>query len=678
MIRIGLLLLLLVGGKKVVAQTNLNVGIGTLTPDSTAILELLSTNKGMLAPRVTEAQKVAIASPATGLLVYQTNNATIAPYAGVTPTFWVYTGSLWVPLQTQQLSWSILGNASTNPTINFLGTTDAQDLVQRTNTLERLRFYSAGHVGLINTTNTAQALQFYEPSGSGTDFSSFHAGIQSTNVAYTLPTSSGTSSYHLTTNGSTTLSWNAPGSLASTTSLYWFRGTGNKSLGSIGASNVPNADHSMAIGRANLSQGHANSIVRGWDNRATGAGASVGGGMHHQTCGQYAVLVGGQINYATAPYSVISGGCYFHTTDGEYSVALAGRNVTSGAGGDYSLGWGWVCNVNNPYTVGFRSDTVDLKFGIRKNDPTEALDVNGNVRFLGALMPGNTAGSAWQVLRSNGTGTAPTWQTMSLGPNWSLTGDASTNPSTMFLGTTDAQALVFRTNNTEKMRILSGGNVGIAITAPTNLVHSVNSVTTDEFTAVLGEASGSSTDQLIGIWGDATNTNGSNDNATGVLATGNGRTNSDDQTNIALQVVNGEFTMGRTAQSPSVGTVVEPASGGTSYTAEGPSGVIQLTLGAAGNLVTSAPTNNTFQSFSSFTVNNPQTTSTSIILLNVLQTTDDGNTPDPNLSEIIVDVQSRANGSFVVRVGMIPKQTSATNYQVADTIRIGYLVVNPS
>jgi hypothetical protein len=49
---------------------NQNVGIGTVTPDASAILDISSTNKGLLAPRLTTSQRQAIASPAIGLLVY--------------------------------------------------------------------------------------------------------------------------------------------------------------------------------------------------------------------------------------------------------------------------------------------------------------------------------------------------------------------------------------------------------------------------------------------------------------------------------------------------------------------------------------------------------------------------------------------------------------------------------
>ncbi len=50
-----------------------NVGIGTTNPDATAQLDVSSNTKGILIPRMTLAQRTAIASPAQGLLVYQTD-----------------------------------------------------------------------------------------------------------------------------------------------------------------------------------------------------------------------------------------------------------------------------------------------------------------------------------------------------------------------------------------------------------------------------------------------------------------------------------------------------------------------------------------------------------------------------------------------------------------------------
>jgi hypothetical protein len=50
------------------------VSVGTSTPSATAKLQVDSTTQGFLPPRMTQAQRVAITSPATGLMVYQTDS----------------------------------------------------------------------------------------------------------------------------------------------------------------------------------------------------------------------------------------------------------------------------------------------------------------------------------------------------------------------------------------------------------------------------------------------------------------------------------------------------------------------------------------------------------------------------------------------------------------------------
>lgn len=56
-----------------------NVGIGTTTPHASAQLDITSTTKGLLIPRMTGAQRVAIATPPVGLMVIQTNTETVPP-----------------------------------------------------------------------------------------------------------------------------------------------------------------------------------------------------------------------------------------------------------------------------------------------------------------------------------------------------------------------------------------------------------------------------------------------------------------------------------------------------------------------------------------------------------------------------------------------------------------------
>lgn len=57
----------------VMAISNAQIGIGTNTPDPSAALEVQSTTKGFLPPRMTETQMLAISAPAEGLMVYCTN-----------------------------------------------------------------------------------------------------------------------------------------------------------------------------------------------------------------------------------------------------------------------------------------------------------------------------------------------------------------------------------------------------------------------------------------------------------------------------------------------------------------------------------------------------------------------------------------------------------------------------
>ena len=55
------------------ATTYAQVGIGTTTPDPSAALDITSTTKGLLIPRMTNAQRQAISNPAAGLQVFVTD-----------------------------------------------------------------------------------------------------------------------------------------------------------------------------------------------------------------------------------------------------------------------------------------------------------------------------------------------------------------------------------------------------------------------------------------------------------------------------------------------------------------------------------------------------------------------------------------------------------------------------
>jgi len=72
----------------------------------------------------------------------------------------------------------------------------------------------------------------------------------------------------------------------------------------------------------------------------------------------------------------------------------------------------WIAIGGNGWRSQYFEDDVAFmngNVGIGTTGPSEKLDVSGNVRFSGALMPNNLPGTAGQFLISGGTGASPTW-----------------------------------------------------------------------------------------------------------------------------------------------------------------------------------------------------------------------------------------------------------------------------
>ena len=70
-----------------IAQNGVSINTTGAVADPSAMLDVSSNNKGFLTPRMSEAERLAISSPARGLLVYQTDNDS---------GFWFYDGANWV------------------------------------------------------------------------------------------------------------------------------------------------------------------------------------------------------------------------------------------------------------------------------------------------------------------------------------------------------------------------------------------------------------------------------------------------------------------------------------------------------------------------------------------------------------------------------------------------------
>lgn len=145
------------------------VGIQTNSPDASAVLDIVSTNKGLLIPRVTLSSTLSnpspVTSPATGLLVFNTGaNQPIGLY------YW--TGSTWSIFNAGTIGsdyWSLTGNSGTTVGTNFIGTTDAEDFATYTDNTERMRFTSGGQ-GLVGLTSPYYSTDFFTIEGNSTEY----------------------------------------------------------------------------------------------------------------------------------------------------------------------------------------------------------------------------------------------------------------------------------------------------------------------------------------------------------------------------------------------------------------------------------------------------------------------------------------------------------------------------
>ena len=135
-----------------VAQAqNIAINATGAAPAASAMLDITSGTTGLLVPRVLLTSIIVaapIAAPANSLLVFNTN--TVVGVNGVSPGYYYWnTPTLrWIRFAASTDAWTILGNAGTLPATNFLGTTDAQPLVIRTTSLERMRVLANGQVGV--------------------------------------------------------------------------------------------------------------------------------------------------------------------------------------------------------------------------------------------------------------------------------------------------------------------------------------------------------------------------------------------------------------------------------------------------------------------------------------------------------------------------------------------------
>ena len=122
-----------------VSGQNVAINATGAAPAASAMLDVSSTTTGVLIPRMSTAQRTAIAAPATGLRVYDTT----------TGGFWFFNGTVWVQETNSGLGWLLTGN--TIAATDFIGTINAQPFRMYCNNVERFRINTNAEVIAGNT-----------------------------------------------------------------------------------------------------------------------------------------------------------------------------------------------------------------------------------------------------------------------------------------------------------------------------------------------------------------------------------------------------------------------------------------------------------------------------------------------------------------------------------------------
>ncbi|MHC1776306.1 MAG: hypothetical protein AB9834_12945 [Lentimicrobium sp.] len=131
------------------ALSQVAVNTDGTNPDPSAMLDVKSTSRGMLVPRMTSAQRTAIASPASGLLVFDND----------TQSFWFYSAGSWLELTDQSSQQWIPSGSSISYTSGNVGVGDASPASTLT-VGDGDKFQVSGTEGDVSFTDDNASIQF--------------------------------------------------------------------------------------------------------------------------------------------------------------------------------------------------------------------------------------------------------------------------------------------------------------------------------------------------------------------------------------------------------------------------------------------------------------------------------------------------------------------------------------
>lgn len=450
----------------VVSQNN--IGIGTSSPDPSAVLDIASTNKGILIPRC---ETSSVASPAVGLLVFQPSDL----------SFYYYNGTNWI-------------NLKSIPKLLSDSDADTKVYVEKNPDEDKVRIDLAGQEKIIFNRHPSGAvnLEFKNTNdntliGEGAGILTNVNGFSNVAVGKNALSSNGAG------DGSTAIGFEALKSLINTNT-----GNGQTAVGYRALYNQTGTDPVTAVGYESAylhaSGGHNTSV--GYRSLYTGGG-SWNTAMGHQalfsnnTFAQRNTGIGIEALYANVEHddntalgayslrncngggsnTAVGARSMYFNTSGFQNVALGAEAMFSNNGGDQNTAIGHQAlneNIDGDTNTGvgyeaLRRTSASLNTALGAYSLSNNVNGNSNVA-VGYSSLGNTTGS-----QNTGIGYNTLEGNINGNTNTALGYSANVSLSNLFNATAiGANAIVGASNC---MVLGNGVNVGIGISIPTEKLH---------------------------------------------------------------------------------------------------------------------------------------------------------------------------------------------------------------
>jgi len=423
---------------------------GGTTYVGSALVNIESTTKGFLPPRMTTTQRDAIASPATGLVIY--NTTTLAPN--------VYNGTSWGAMGGDNI-YTADGTLTGNRTVTYTGNSLTFFTVRPSVGNRYITFHNSGRVTFNGTTeNTSFEVnvngQLLAGAGSmiggtsGVNFDTSSSRLIFQDWASVSFVRSGGVSV-LYSDGTTASLGNGSARLNLTSGSFSTNGGGLGSGAAVysigpGTNNITTGAYTVSIGSENLygvTTGSTNIAIGG---RWSGSGVSRGNTGNHSSSIFLGVGTGATTNSTTLTNTTIIG--HDITTDASNTVILGRSDQNVIVGGTVSAGYKLDVQGTTRVTgvarfenaVEFRSTNGNNKFTIASSSNWNTVINYGSwgsaaIKFIdnqsGGMMIGQNSdaldGNAMLDLRSNSLGLFLNRGTVSTMPNLSTWGGVSTS-----------------------------------------------------------------------------------------------------------------------------------------------------------------------------------------------------------------------------------------------------------